>query len=54
VVVGSDEGGGVLRPLHGSAGAVPGREAGSGATRHVAVPEPSSVGRRGPKLWYTW
>jgi hypothetical protein len=38
----------------GSAGAHLSREARSGATGHVAAPEPTSAGRRGPELQGTW
>jgi hypothetical protein len=38
----------------GGAGAHPSREVGSGAIGHVAAPEPSSAGRRGPELLDTW
>jgi hypothetical protein len=38
----------------GSAGAHLGREARSEAEEHVATPEPTSTGRRGPELRNTW
>jgi hypothetical protein len=39
--------------IGGSIGALPNREVGSGAVGHVAPPEPSRVGRRGPEPWGT-
>jgi hypothetical protein len=39
---------------HGSTGALLSREPESGARRHVATPEPASVGRQGPELQDTW
>jgi hypothetical protein len=38
----------------GIAGTLLSREAGSGATRHMAASEPSLSGRQGPKLRDTW
>jgi hypothetical protein len=42
------------RRAHGSAGALPSREAGFRAVGHVALPEPSQVGRWGSELRDTW
>jgi hypothetical protein len=38
----------------GNAGALPSRDAGSRAAGHVAMPDPSRAGRRGPELRGTW
>jgi hypothetical protein len=46
----SQEGRAWSNGTHGSAGAHLGREASPGAEEHVAVPEPTSVGRCGQKL----
>jgi hypothetical protein len=40
--------------MHDSTGALPIREAGSGAAGRVAVLEPSRAGRRGPDPWDAW
>jgi hypothetical protein len=38
----------------GDAEALPSGEAGSGAVGHVATPDPSRAGMRGPELWDMW
>jgi hypothetical protein len=40
--------------LHGNAGALPNREAGSRAVGYMAAPEPSQAWRRGPEPQNTW
>jgi hypothetical protein len=50
-----EQGGGMrCRGTHGSVGALPSREAGSGAVGHMAAPEPSRAGRQGLEPWATW
>jgi hypothetical protein len=50
-----EQGGGVwCRGTHSSVGALPSREAGSGAAGHVAVPEPSRAGRQDLQPWDMW
>jgi hypothetical protein len=49
------QGGGVwIHGTHDGAGTLPIREAGSGATIHVATPEPTSIGRQGSVLQDMW
>jgi hypothetical protein len=51
----SSVGGGVRsRSTHDSMGALPNREVGSGATGHVAAPEPTMTGWQGSMLKGTW
>jgi hypothetical protein len=42
------------RGIHGSIGAHLGSKVRYGAAGHVAVPKPTSVGRRGPELQGMW
>jgi hypothetical protein len=49
------QGGGVQsHGTHGGAGAIPIRETRSGATGHMAAPEPTSIGRQSLVLQGTW